>query len=124
MENHNPMYICYNTPFKWGENDCCLMAANYHLATTGVDCAFDFRGKYSTAIQAYRLLSKAGGMEAILFRYGFTPIANGYARTGDVALHIHKNNLTMGIVNGDEVVFAGGVTVPVMKINNIYRKKI
>ncbi len=49
-----------NTPFKWGEFDCCLFPADAILAMTGVDYAAEFRGHYSTALGAKRALVKYG----------------------------------------------------------------
>lgn len=125
MSNENPLWVCYNTPFEWGKNDCCLMAANYVAATTGVDCAESFRGKYNTAIGAYRLLSKAGGMEAILLRNGYTKLEHtGFAKTGDVALfYKEKSGWTMGIVNGSKVIFAGGAIKSLSEVPAIYTLK-
>ena len=117
------MWICYNTPFEWGKNDCCLMAANYYIATSGIDYAESFRGKYNTAIGAYRLLSKAGGMDAILTRNDFRKLDHaGFANTGDVAIYCNqRSGWTMGIVNGSKVIFAGGATKSLSEINTIYR---
>ena len=123
MSEENPLWVCYNTAFEWGKNDCCLMAANYVVATKGIDCAEPFRGKYNTAIGAYRLLSKAGGMEAILVRNGFKKLEYvGLARTGDVALfYKERSSWTMGIVNGSKAIFAGGATKPLSELSTIYR---
>ena len=120
--SENPMWICYNTPFVWGKNDCCLMAANYYVAIHGIDYAAMFRGKYNTAIGAYRLLSKAGGMEAILARNGFRKLDHvGFAITGDVALYYKdRSGWTMGIINGSKAIFAGGAIKPLSEINTIY----
>lgn len=49
-----------NTPFKWGEFDCCLFPANAIQTMTGIDFAEEFRGHYSTAIGAKRALVKYG----------------------------------------------------------------
>lgn len=43
-------------PFSWGENDCCLFAADCVAALTGRDFAAEVRGKYSTAAGALRVL--------------------------------------------------------------------
>ncbi|MCK7458509.1 DUF6950 family protein [Idiomarina aminovorans] len=48
------------TPFKWGENDCCLFAANAIIAMGGQDVAEDVRGRYKTAIGAHRIMKKFG----------------------------------------------------------------
>lgn len=48
------------TPFKWGENDCCLFAANAILAMGGHDVAKDVRGRYKTALGARRIMKSVG----------------------------------------------------------------
>lgn len=120
----DPLYKLYNTPFKWGEQDCMLAAANYYLDTTGIDYAKDFRGKYSTAISAYRLLVKAGGMEQVLKNIGFNEIPVTMGHTGDVALqYLTKQGYQMGIVNRSKVVFAGGREVDLTSVDKVYTNR-
>jgi hypothetical protein len=49
------------TPFKWGEHDCALFAADGIQANTGVDIASDFRGKYSDQAGAMALIKQLTG---------------------------------------------------------------
>ena len=51
----------FHKPFVWGENDCCLFAANGVLAITGVDIAADFRGKYTDLPSALRAIHDIAG---------------------------------------------------------------
>lgn len=51
-------------PFNWGEQDCCLFAADAVRAMTGVDHAKDWRGTYRTEEQAGPVLEQLGGLEA------------------------------------------------------------
>lgn len=44
------------TPFEWGAWDCSLWVASAIEAMTGVDIAADFRGKYSTAAGAIKIV--------------------------------------------------------------------
>lgn len=119
-----PMYDCYNTPFKWGSNDCMMMAANYYRDTFGVDYAEPYRGKYSTAIGAYRILSKMGGMQKFLTDIGFNEIPVAYGNTGDVALYkLDKQGFQMGVVNRGNVVFAGGIERPLLEMAHMYSKR-
>lgn len=122
MESHNPMYVCYNTPFQYNVNDCCLMVANYYKSTTGIDYMEKFRGKYTTQVGAYLLMKRAGGIVKILEDAGFHEVKKTFARTGDVALYDSGRILTPGIVNGSECVFAGGKTIKLSKMTSIYRK--
>lgn len=48
-------------PFKWGTVDCVLWAADAVYAQVGVDPAADFRGRYSSGLQAQRVIAAAGG---------------------------------------------------------------
>lgn len=50
-----------HTPFKWGENDCALFAADAIQAVTGVDIAEEFRGKYATERTAWKAIKKIAG---------------------------------------------------------------
>jgi hypothetical protein len=50
----------FDTPFEWGEFDCCLFAADAVMAMTDIDFAEEFRGHYATAIGAKRILRKTG----------------------------------------------------------------
>lgn len=52
-------------PFKWGEQDCALFAADCVQAVTGDDLAATLRGTYSTALAAARILESWGGLEAL-----------------------------------------------------------
>lgn len=124
MVKESPLYKMYNTPFKWGENDCMLAVANYYLQTTGIDHGKDFRGKYSSAISAYRLLIKAGGMEQILKDRGFHEISVTLGGTGDIALqHLTHQGYQMGIVNKAKVVFAGGREVELTSVDKVYTNR-
>jgi hypothetical protein len=51
-------------PFAWGSNDCCLFPADAIQALTGVDLAADFRGKYSTEVEAFALIRSVTGSTA------------------------------------------------------------
>ena len=42
----------HNTPFAWGQWDCCLWVASAIEAMTGVDIAAKWRGTYSTSMGA------------------------------------------------------------------------
>lgn len=72
-------------PFAWGVHDCCLFAADAVLATTGRDLAAPWRGTYSDAAAAYRLVRYLGGLPAIADMAGprVPPLA---AQVGDVGL--------------------------------------
>jgi hypothetical protein len=72
-------------PFVWGENDCCLFAADAILAITGEDVAADVRGVYTTEAEAEALVEGAGGLAALAARAGERCLPSE-ARRGDVVL--------------------------------------
>ncbi|MGQ8367144.1 DUF6950 family protein [Glaciecola sp. 1036] len=49
------------TPFKYGEFDCCLFACDAVIEMTGKDPAIRYRGKYSTKRGALKALKSIGG---------------------------------------------------------------
>lgn len=52
-------------PFRWGENDCALFAADWVREATGRDPAAAFRGRYATAAGAVRALKRYGAGDLI-----------------------------------------------------------
>jgi hypothetical protein len=90
------------TGFVWGENDCCLFAANVVLAMTGYDPARGMRG-YTTAAGAAAKLKQHGGVAAIAadgaMRHGWPEIPPAEARRGDVVLVEDNNGAALGVVD-------------------------
>lgn len=71
--------------FKWGEFDCCLFAADVIKILTGDDPAKEFRGTYTTARQALRLVKNSGGSVGMIGAgLGFQEIPPLYAGVGDI----------------------------------------
>lgn len=101
------------TPFKWGENDCCLFACDAIAVLTGIDpAAKSFRGKYTTALGAGRLLKKSGGVEGVAAKqcqkHGFDEVPVAFAQRGDVVLiDLPGIGDTLGICTGVSSVFPG-----------------
>lgn len=83
------------TPFSWGTHDCCLWAADCVQAVTGTDPAAKWRGTYSTAIGAARLVEDLGGMEAIGAMSGGPECLPLAAGVGDVGLVIDSEGRQM-----------------------------
>lgn len=88
-------------PFAWGEHDCALWAADVVHALTGEDPAKEWRGTYSTALEAARVLRELGGMEAMATRTLGEPIAPLMARVGDVGLLESCGRECFAVCNGD-----------------------
>lgn len=87
------------TPFAWGVHDCCLWAADAVLAQTGVDPAAAYRGQYTTALEAARLVERLGGLRAIGAQAGpeIAPLA---AQVGDVGLVSDGERALLGVCAG------------------------
>ena len=73
-------------PFKWGENDCCLFAADTVQVLTGVDHARDFRGTYATENEAATVLAEKGCIRTIATAALGAEIDPKLAQRGDVVL--------------------------------------
>jgi hypothetical protein len=98
-------------PFAWGENDCCLFAADCVLALTGIDPAASFRGSYSSALGSARLQAECGGVEQIAddaaALHGWPAIAPAFAQRGDLVSFEMPSGMAIGICLGKNAVFAG-----------------
>lgn len=89
-----------DTPFTWGKFDCCLWAADAVLAITGVDIAEDVRGAYSNANEAYRLVERLGGLEAIATARLGKPVSPKFATVGDIVFLIYEGRYHLAVCNG------------------------
>lgn len=87
-------------PFAWGGNDCCLFAADDVLALTGVDHAAGWRGTYSDARSAARVLAELGGLQALAERAG-PRVAPLGACVGDVGLVVHDGRELLAVCAGE-----------------------
>ena len=54
------------TPFAWGQDDCCLFLANWAIALGYPDPAAHLRGRYATEIGCARVLTREGGISAVV----------------------------------------------------------
>lgn len=98
-----------DTPFRWGEHDCCLFAADAVLAITGEDPAASFRG-YASEAEAERLLGAAGlegTVATALADFGAGACHPGFAQRGDLALVVLGNQPTLTVVVGDQIAGPG-----------------
>ena len=53
-------------PFVWGEFDCLLWLADWIETRRGIDLGVNFRGCYSTMLQAARIVRDADGMVSLV----------------------------------------------------------
>jgi hypothetical protein len=95
------------TPFQWGEHDCCLFAADGVAAMTGVDPARELRDTYHDARGAAKLLEARGGIAAIATAALGEPIATLLAQRGDVVLIEAGRGLSLGVCVGAAVAVPG-----------------
>ena len=56
---------CETAEFVWGEHDCSMFVSNAVLAMTGRDPAAVYRGTYSDAESAQKILEKHGGITGV-----------------------------------------------------------
>ena len=81
-------------PFAWGRHDCLLWLADWIAERHGIDPASELRGKYSTMLQAARIVREAGGVARLvdistraLGISRATPGApNAWRKRGDIAV--------------------------------------
>jgi hypothetical protein len=106
-------YLYRSRPFRYGDWDCCLFAADAVMQMTGVDIAAGFRGQYASRRAAYALLKAHSGrpsvrttMEQIATMHDMPEVPIRYAQRGDMALIPRARDYSLGIVSltGKELV--------------------
>lgn len=93
-------------PFKWGEHDCVLWAANAALAITGSDPAAEYRNEYSSPLGAARILKDGGGMESLVSKK-FKPISPAFANVGDILMVMQEGQPMLAVCNGETMLATG-----------------
>lgn len=90
--------------FAWGINDCMLFAGDLIHAMTGTDLGAPYRGRYSTAIGAARVLRRTDGVRSLPellekweARDGWRPIFPADAASGDPVLAFTTLGATLGV---------------------------
>lgn len=94
-------------PFAWGQNDCCLFAADAVLAMTGSDFAGEARGAYADIKGAMRMTEARGGLRAIATEALGESVPALMASVGDVVLLVNEGRELLGICNGTNAVGPG-----------------
>jgi hypothetical protein len=85
-------------PFEWGQNDCCLFAANAVEVITGTDPAKKYRG-YKTKLGAAKKLKDLGIEGAWSKEFG-DPINPKLCKRGDVVLFQNGQEQSIGVCMG------------------------
>lgn len=91
-------------PFRPGQHDCALFAANAVAAMTGIDLADSWRGRYRTIRGGLRVLKSEGYADHIALAAALLqacPVA--LAQAGDVAAVPVPEGLALGIVQGSRI---------------------
>lgn len=96
-----------DTPFVWGQHDCCLFAADCALAITGIDFAADFRGRYDSSAGAARLIAERGGFAQMITGLLGDEIPLNFASRGDVVMIDHNGRPALAVCMGAYLVAAG-----------------
>lgn len=120
------------TPFKWGEWDCCLAAASFVQAITGIDIGQNFRGKYTDEASAMATIASVTGgktiedaLEWVAKKYGLPErIHPLMAQRGDLVLVKNNDgNLIAGVVHltGRHVLTVGPKGAAMLSIMQIQR---
>ena len=98
---------CRQRPFAWGRHDCALFIADAVEAMTGEDLAAGWRGRYSTALGARRVLRRAGHDSPLdVVAAALPEVLPAAALPGDVAAipaETEGDWPALGIVQGAQV---------------------
>lgn len=114
-----------DTPFVWGEKDCCLTVADILKEFTDEDFASEFRGRYKTALGSVKALKKYGkGSLAKTLDAKFELISPEELCRGDIALVKTSAGESLGIVFSQSVwaMSMDGLTdVPMDQVTRCWR---
>lgn len=113
-------------PFRWGELDCALFAADCVQAMTGVDLAADFRGLYTDQEGAEAAIKVAGHDTYAELVSSLLPLAEGGKHMiGDVAVvESPAFGPCLGIVGGMHIhvmTLRGKGALPLARASRIFR---
>lgn len=90
------------TPFVWGENDCCLFTARVVDAITGGDFEEQLKPHYHDKASAIKYIGDSGGLESAVSTY-FGPSKTGRPQRGDVVMFDGPLGHTIGICVGNKI---------------------
>lgn len=95
-------------PFEWGEHDCALFAADAVKAMTGVDHASFWRGRYSIARGAMKILGRNGYDDHVAYVAAHLPeVHPAVADTGDIVVIEAPDGLALGVLVGAQIAAPG-----------------
>src|SRR5690348_217084 len=94
-------------PFKWGVHDCALSVCDAAKTMTGVDYAEGFRGRYTSARGAMRVIKRycGGNLEDLAAKvaelFGLKEVPVLMAQRGDICVHYTEHGPALGFVGLD-----------------------
>lgn len=113
------------TEFVWGINDCCTFASNWVEVCLGKNPLKDieFYGKYSTKIEAKKILVGLGGIHEVLNNALGDSIHPVKAKAGDIVMGELDEGKTLGICLGIDSIFLGHnnfISLPTITMKNVW----
>jgi hypothetical protein len=104
------LHAIERVPFEWGVHDCALFAADHVRAITETDFGVDFRGNYTTAFGAAKILKEKGCDDLLdLCKKLFPEVHPAFADAGDLLiLEAPDTGYALAIVIGETI----GVLTP------------
>jgi hypothetical protein len=100
-----------DTPYVWGFNDCAIFVCDAIQEMTGVDLAYEVRGRYSNKSEAEALLPQGlpGYAEHIAHYYALPDKGWRHLGRGDVALVQSEGEFSLAIIllSGKELAIQG-----------------
>lgn len=97
-----------NTPHSWGEHDCATFAADCVFAMTGENLLDGYRGRYTTAIGAARIIKNEGfDSLADMVASKTEPCAPVMCGRGDIVLVDGEHGEFLAVVMGHYAVAPG-----------------
>lgn len=104
------------TPFRWGQHDCCTFVADAVREIAGDDLMAALRGRYADARAASRVTREMGGIDAYLDAR-LPAIAPLTAQRGDVVMFEAADGPALGVVVGAQAAAAGPAGITWMPID-------
>ena len=111
-------------PFAWGEHDCIMFAGKWLDWRTGSGYVSEWQGRYHTALGAKRVIdAEFGSFDLVMDRFA-RPIPHQLAQPGDIVLAVLPDQeQTHGILDGQQVIFAGADGAVIWQRADIYIEK-
>lgn len=80
-----------NQKFEYGVSDCAIFVCSVLKAITGTDYYKQFKGLYSTRMNALKIIAKEGSLTNLVTKtFEIEPLPPKYAMRGDPVLYIDE----------------------------------